>query len=145
MQRATLSAFGMTKRSGRSASNDEVLAEVVHARTPAVCLVGKTHEFHVRTALGITLAENVENIGASVRFLRDEGREALFDAEHFFDGWKANRGYALECLMTALEAGARWVVLCDTNGGTLPAEVGAITAAGDCGGGAGGAARHPYA
>ncbi len=128
MQRATLSAFGMTKRSGRSASNDEVLAEVVHARTPAVCLVGKTHEFHVRTALGITLKENVENIGASVRFLRDEGREALFDAEHFFDGWKANRGYALECLMTALEAGARWVVLCDTNGGTLPAEVGAITA-----------------
>ncbi len=128
MQRATLSAFGMTKRSGRSASNDEVLAEVLHARTPAVCLVGKAHEFHVRTALGVTLAENVENIAASVRLLRAEGREALFDAEHFFDGWKANRGYALECLMTALEAGARWVVLCDTNGGTLPVEVGAITA-----------------
>jgi 2-isopropylmalate synthase len=126
--RATFTAFGMTKRSGRSAANDEVLAAVVNANTPAVCLVGKTHEFHVTTALGIPLAENVENIGASIAHLVAQGREALFDAEHFFDGYRANPGYAMDCLRAALEAGARWVVLCDTNGGTLPAEVGRITA-----------------
>ncbi len=125
---ARLAAFGMTKRSGRSASNDEVLAGVVNAGTPVVCLVGKTHDFHVVTALGVTLEENLENIATSIRFLKAKGREAIFDAEHFFDGWKANRSYALECLQAALHAGARWVVLCDTNGGTLPAEVGAITA-----------------
>ena len=127
--RAKLAAFGMTKRSGRSASNDEVLAEVVGAGTAVVCLVGKTYDFHVQTALGVPLEENVQNIAVSIRFLKAKGREALFDAEHFFDGWKANPAYALECLRAALDAGARWVVLCDTNGGTLPAEVGAITAA----------------
>ncbi len=127
--RATLTAFGMTKRAGRSASNDAVLAEVVNAGTPAVCLVGKTHDFHVTTALGITLEENLEAIATSIRFLKAKGREALLDAEHFFDGYKANPGYAVDCLRAALDAGARWVVLCDTNGGTLPAEVGAITRA----------------
>jgi len=126
LRHATLTAFGMTKRSGRSASNDEVLAGVVNASTPAVCLVGKTHDFHVTTALGIPLEENVENIATSIRFLKAKGREALVDAEHFFDGYKANPGYALDCLRAALHAGARWVVLCDTNGGTLPAEVGRI-------------------
>jgi 2-isopropylmalate synthase len=126
---ATLTAFGMTKRVGRSAANDEVLAGVVNAGTQAVCLVGKTHDFHVRTALGVTLEENLASIGESVAHLVALGREALFDAEHFFDGWKANEGYALACLQAALAAGARWVVLCDTNGGTLPAEVGAITRA----------------
>jgi 2-isopropylmalate synthase len=126
--RATFTAFGMTKRAGRSAENDEVLAAVMNAGTPAVCLVGKTHDFHVETALGITLAENVENISRSVAHVAGQGREALFDAEHFFDGWKANRGYALECLRAAHAAGARWIVLCDTNGGALPAEVGRITA-----------------
>jgi len=129
LARARMTAFGMTKRSGRSASNDDVLAAVLDAGTPAVCLVGKTHDFHVATALGVTLDENLASIGTSIRFLKAKGREALFDAEHFFDGWKANPGYALACLRAALDAGARWVVLCDTNGGTLPAEVGAITAA----------------
>src|SRR6056297_1342906 len=124
--RATMTAFGMTKRAGRSAENDEVLAAVMNAGTRAVCLVGKTHDFHVETALGITLAENVTNIAQSVAHVVAEGREALFDAEHFFDGWKANRAYALDCLRAALEAGARWIVLCDTNGGTLPQEVGRI-------------------
>ncbi|HET9067714.1 MAG TPA: citramalate synthase [Amaricoccus sp.] len=127
--RARLTAFGMTKRSGRSAENDEVLAGVVNAGTPVVCLVGKTHDFHVETALGVTLEENRDNIARSVAHLVALGREAILDAEHFFDGWKANPGYALSCLEAALAAGARWVVLCDTNGGTLPAEVGAITAA----------------
>lgn len=126
---ATFTAFGMTKRAGRSAQNDDVLAAVLNANTPAVCLVGKTHDFHVTTALGITLDENVENIAASVAYLVVQGREALFDAEHFFDGYKANPDYTLACLRAAYDAGARWIVLCDTNGGTLPAEVHAITCA----------------
>jgi len=127
--RATFTAFGMTKRAGRSAANDDVLAAVMNAATPAVCLVGKTHDYHVTTALGISLEENLENIRASVAHMGAQGREALFDAEHFFDGYKANPEYAVLCCRTAYEAGARWVVLCDTNGGTLPAEVGTITAA----------------
>lgn len=127
--RATFTAFGMTKRAGRSAENDDVLAAVLDAGTPAVCLVGKSHDFHVTTALGITLAENVENIRASVAHVVAKGREALLDAEHFFDGYKANPGYALDCLRAGMAAGARWIVLCDTNGGTLPEEVGQITAA----------------
>jgi 2-isopropylmalate synthase len=126
--RATFTAFGMTKRTGRSAANDDVLAAVVNAGTPAVCLVGKTHPFHVETALGITLEENLETISASIAHLAGLGREALFDAEHFFDGYRADPGYALDCLRAARDAGARWVVLCDTNGGTLPAEIGRVTA-----------------
>jgi 2-isopropylmalate synthase len=126
--RATLTAFGMTRRVGRSAENDDVLAAVLNAGTPAVCLVGKTHDFHVTTALGVTLEENREAIASSILHLVAKGREALFDAEHFFDGYRANPEYALSCLHAALEAGARWIVLCDTNGGTLPAEVGRITA-----------------
>ena len=96
--RATMTAFGMTKRVGRSAENDDVLAAVLDARTPAVCLVGKTHDFHVTTALGCTLEENLESIAASVAHCVAKGREALFDAEHFFDGYKANPNYALAAL-----------------------------------------------
>ena len=124
--RATMTAFGMTKRVGRSAENDDVLAAVLNAGTPAVCLVGKTHEFHVTTALGVSLDENREAIRASVAHLVAKGREAMLDAEHFFDGYRANPAYALSCLRAALEEGARWVVLCDTNGGTLPSEVGRV-------------------
>ena len=137
--RATMTAFGMTKRAGRSAENDDVLAAVLNAGTKAVCLVGKAHDFHVTEALGITLDENRENIRASIAHCVAQGREALFDAEHFFDGYKANPDYALACLRAAHDAGAHWVVLCDTNGGTLPVEIGEITAAviragipGDC-------------
>ncbi|MCB1364059.1 MAG: citramalate synthase [Rhodobacteraceae bacterium] len=126
--RATFTAFGMTKRAGRSAENDDVLAAVINAGTPAVCLVGKSHDFHVTTALGISLEENVENIAASVAHLVALGREALYDAEHFFDGFKANPDYALACVKAAHDAGARWIVLCDTNGGTLPPEIGRIVA-----------------
>ncbi|OED47695.1 citramalate synthase [Leisingera sp. S232] len=121
--RATMTAFGMTKRAGRSAENDDVLAAVMNAGTPAVCLVGKSHDYHVTHALGITLEENLGNIRASVAHIAAQGREALFDAEHFFDGYKDNPEYALAACREALEAGARWVVLCDTNGGALPAEV----------------------
>lgn len=126
--RATMTAFGMTKRVGRSAANDDVLAAVLNAATPAVCLVGKCHEFHVTTALGVTLEENRQAIADSFAHVAAQGREALFDAEHFFDGYKANPAYALSCLRAARDAGARWLVLCDTNGGTLPAEVGRIVA-----------------
>ncbi len=126
--KATLTAFGMTRRVGRSAENDDTLAAVLNAGTPAVCLVGKTHDFHVTTALNVTLDENREAIASSIRHLVAKGREPLFDAEHFFDGYRANPGYALSCLKAALDAGARWIVLCDTNGGTLPSEVGRVTA-----------------
>ena len=127
--RATMAAFGMTKRAGRSAANDDVLAGVMNAGTAAVCLVGKTHDFHVTEALGISLEENLENIRASISHLVAAGREALFDAEHFFDGYKANPDYALAAIHAAHDAGARWIVLCDTNGGTLPDEIGQITRA----------------
>ncbi len=121
--RATMTAFGMTKRAGRSADNDDVLAAVMNAKTPAVCLVGKTHDFHVETALGIPLADNIDNITASIEHIVAQGREALFDAEHYFDGLKSNRDYTLAAAKAAYDAGARWVVLCDTNGGALPHDV----------------------
>jgi len=127
--RATMTAFGMTKRLGRSAENDDILAGVVNAGTSAVCLVGKSHDFHVTTALGITLEENTENLRASFAYLKERGREGLFDAEHFFDGYKSNPAYALEAIHAAYGAGARWIVLCDTNGGTLPHEVTEIVTA----------------
>jgi 2-isopropylmalate synthase len=127
--RAKMTAFGMTKRTGRSAENDDVLAQVMNANTGAVCLVGKSSAFHVSDALGITKAENTANIAASFSHITGQDREALFDAEHFFDGYKADPDYALETLHAAMEAGARWVVLCDTNGGTLPNEIHEITKA----------------
>jgi len=125
--RAKMTAFGMTKRAGRSAENDDVLAAVLNAGTGAVCIVGKTHDFHVETALGISLEENTANIAQSISHIVGQGREALFDAEHFFDGYKSNPEYAVACCLAALEGGARWIVLCDTNGGTLPQEIGRIT------------------
>ncbi|MEP5632164.1 MAG: citramalate synthase [Tateyamaria sp.] len=127
--RATITAFGMTKRTGISAENDDVLAAVLNANTPAVCLVGKTHEFHVKTALGITLDENTANIKASFAHIKAQGREAIFDAEHFFDGYKSNPDYALKAVHAAFDAGARWIALCDTNGGTLPSDIFRITKA----------------
>ena len=127
--KATFTAFGMTKRSGRSAANDDVLAAVLNAGTPSVCLVGKSSAFHVEKALGITLAENTENVAASMAHIVAQGREAMFDAEHFFDGFRENPAYAIEGVKAAYEAGARWVVLCDTNGGAMPGDVYAATKA----------------
>ena len=127
--KATFTAFGMTKRSGRSAANDDVLAAVLNAGTPSVCLVGKSSAFHVEKALGITLAENTENVAASMAHIVAQGREAMFDAEHFFDGFRENPAYAIEAVKAAYEAGARWVVLCDTNGGAMPGDVYAATKA----------------
>ena len=127
--KATFTAFGMTKRSGKSAENDEVLSAVLNANTPGVCLVGKTHDFHVTKALGITLEENLKNISDSVRHIVSKGREALFDCEHFFDGYRENPKYALKAAKAAYDAGARGVVLCDTNGGALPAQIFSATKA----------------
>ena len=121
-----LTAFGMTKRSGRSAQNDPGLSAILNSNTPAVCLVGKSWDFHVDVALGITKKENLENIKESAKLFIKNKKEFMFDAEHFFDGYKDNSEYALNCLKTAYDEGARWIVLCDTNGGTLPHEVGEI-------------------
>jgi 2-isopropylmalate synthase len=126
LKTTTLTAFGMTRRAGRSAANDPSLTAVLSANTPAVCLVGKTHDIHATTALGVDLDENLRMIRESVAECVSRGRETLFDAEHFFDGYKANPEYALSAIGAALEADARWVVLCDTNGGALPHEVSEI-------------------
>ncbi len=128
LTRAVFTAFGMTRRPGRSAANDPGLAALFNTRCKAVCLVGKSWDFHVDVALGIPREENLELIRDSIRASREAKGEALFDAEHFFDGYRRNPDYAVACIRAAYEAGARWVVLCDTNGGTLPDEVEAIVA-----------------
>src|SRR5579862_7502621 len=120
---AKSTAFGMTKRPGRSAANDPGLASLFDAQADAICLVGKTWDFHVDVALEIPRSENIDGIAESIAAVKAKGREPLFDAEHFFDGYKANPTYALDCLRAAQDAGAHWLVLCDTNGGTLPADI----------------------
>ena len=122
-------AFGMTKRAGISASNDPGLSVLLQAKSDAICFVAKSWDYHVRVALGCSNEENLESIRDSVEAARHAGKEAMVDCEHFFDGYKANPEYALACARTAYDAGARWVVLCDTNGGTQPGEVREIVAA----------------
>ncbi len=126
LENTTLTAFGMTKKAGRSAENDPGLSALLNTKAPAICLVGKSWDFHVDVALGITKEENLENIKESAKIFIKNKREFMFDAEHFFDGYKKNSEYALACIKTAFDEGARWIVLCDTNGGTLPNEVGEI-------------------
>lgn len=126
LKKAKFTAFGMTKRAGRSADNDPGLAAILDSEATAICLVAKAWDFHVDVALGITNEENLETITDSVRAIVAKGREALIDCEHFFDGYKTNPEYAKACVKAALDEGARWAVLCDTNGGTLPHEVEAI-------------------
>ena len=131
---ATFTAFGMTKRAGRSLSNDPGFQATLQAKAGAVCLVAKAWDYHVRVALGISNEENLEGIAQSIEAVVKAGREAqggagkeaMLDCEHFFDGYKGNRDYALAVATAAHKAGARWVVLCDTNGGTLPHEVAEI-------------------
>jgi 2-isopropylmalate synthase len=120
LRHARLTAFGMTKRSGRSTANDPGLAALLSTKAPALCLVGKSWDFQVDVALEIPRGENLDNISQSIAAVVAKKREALFDAEHFFDGYQANPDYALAVLKAALDAGAGWLVLCDTNGGTLP-------------------------
>jgi 2-isopropylmalate synthase len=119
-------AFGMTRRPGRSLSNDPGIAALLAAEADAICFVAKAWDYHVRVALETTPEENLASIRDSVRAAKAKGREVLVDCEHFFDGYKASADYALACARAAYEEGARWVVLCDTNGGTLPHEVEAI-------------------
>ncbi len=122
----TFTAFGMTRRPGRSASNDPGLAALLDAKADAICFVAKSWDYHVRVALETTNEENLASIRDSVTAANAKGREVLVDCEHFFDGYKANPDYALACAKAAYDSGARWVVLCDTNGGTLPHEIEAI-------------------
>src|SRR5271154_1900451 len=125
---ARFTAFGMTRRPGRSASNDPGLAALLEAKADAICFVAKSWDYHVRVALETTTEENLASIRDSVRAAKAKGREVLLDCEHFFDGYKAKPAYALACAKAAYDEGARWVVLCDTNGGTLPHEVERIVA-----------------
>lgn len=128
LKSARFTAFGMTKRAGRSVSNDPGLQATLQSAAECICLVAKSWDYHVRVALGISNEENLESITQSVNAIRETQREAMIDCEHFFDGYKGNRAYALAVAKTAFDAGARWVVLCDTNGGTLPHEVERIVA-----------------
>ncbi|NCF09408.1 MAG: citramalate synthase [Gammaproteobacteria bacterium] len=123
LHRACLTAFGMTRRPGAGVEEDAGLAKLIAANTRAITLVGKTWDFHVDVALGIERDENLAMIDDSVSYLAGKVDEVLFDAEHFFDGYKSDPGFALACIEKAYAAGARWIVLCDTNGGTLPKEV----------------------
>ncbi len=128
LSHAVFTAFGMTRRSGRSAANDPGLAALLQSGAGAICLVGKSWDFQVDVALGIERDENLRLIQDSIAAAQAAKGTALFDAEHFFDGFKANPHYALCCLEAALAGGARWLVLCDTNGGTLPHEIERIVA-----------------
>ena len=120
-----ITAFGSTRRAGIPADRDENLNTILAAATPAAAVFGKSWDLHVREALHTTLEENLEMIEDSVRYLRTRGVEVIYDAEHFFDGWKAAPGYALETLRAARRGGAEVIVLCDTNGGCLPFEIAA--------------------
>ncbi len=125
-KKAHFAAFGMTKRAGRSVENDPGVAALLDSAADTITFVAKAWDYQVYVALGCTLDENIEGIEASVKATVASGREAIVDCEHFFDGFKDNPEYALACAEAAYKSGARWVVLCDTNGGTLPHEVEAI-------------------
>ncbi len=129
LSHARLAAFGMTRRSGRSAANDPGLAAVLSSGARVATLVGKCWDFHAKVALNVSAEENRAMIADSVALAAKKLDEVIFDAEHFFDGYKADPAFALACIEAALEAGARWIVLCDTNGGTLPHEIEAIVGA----------------
>ena len=126
LKNSNFTAFGMTKKTGRSAENDPGLSAILDSNTNSVCLVGKAWDFHVDVALGISKEENLENISETTKHFVKNNKEFMFDAEHFFDGYKSNPSYALECLKAAYDNGAKWIILCDTNGGTLPHEVSEI-------------------
>jgi len=129
LKKAKLTAFGMTRRAGRSAANDPGLQDLLGVKSPSICLVGKAWDWQVEAALKISKKENIKMIEESIAHLVNKKREAVFDAEHFFDGYKANPGYALDVLQAAHDAGAKWLVLCDTNGGSLPLEIYKIVSA----------------
>ena len=123
LKKSSLVAFGMTRRGGRSTENDPGFNAIINAQTDATCLVGKTWDFHVNTALNISMDENLRMIKESLQAASARGKEPMFDCEHYFDGFKANSDFALECVKAAFDGGARWIILCDTNGGTLTDDV----------------------
>ena len=126
LKNANLCAFGMTRRRGTEPRLDPGMKALLEAETPVVTIVGKTSCFHVETVLGVSRDENLNMIGETVDYLTSESREIFYDAEHFFDGWKLDSSYSLETLRAAVAGGATRLVLCDTNGGTLPAEIATI-------------------
>src|SRR5258706_3633608 len=131
LKHAKLAAFSMTRRAGVTAEADANMQALLDAGTPVATIVGKSWDFHVTAALGTTLPENLAMIGDTIAFLRPRMDEVLFDAEHFFDGFRANRAYALATLKAAEDAGAQWLLLCDTNGRTLPARLRSILQTGE--------------
>jgi 2-isopropylmalate synthase len=129
LKTATICAFGMTRRRGTAAADDEALAAVTDCFAPVVCLVGKSWRLHLEKVTKVSDEENLAMIGESIAYCREHGKGAVFDAEHFFDGYRDDPGYALECARAAADAGAENVTLCDTNGGSLPGFVGETVAA----------------
>ena len=123
LKKSKFSAFGMTKKSGNSAANDSGLNALINSKAQSICIVGKAWDFHLKHALKISEQENLQMISDSIKQIVQKKKEAIFDAEHFFDGYKANSKFALSTIKTAYDAGARWIVLCDTNGGSLPSEI----------------------
>jgi 2-isopropylmalate synthase len=123
LKKSKFVAFGMTRKSGISASNDNNLRLVIDSPVDMICLVGKCWDFHLINALKISEQENLLMIKDSIQLIKSKNKEAIFDAEHFFDGYKSNPEFAIRAIKTAFDAGARWIVLCDTNGGTLPWEI----------------------
>jgi len=129
LRQARLCAFGMTRRKGVKPSADPGMKALVESQAPVITIVGKTHDFHVTDVLRVSLEENLAMIRETIEYLRSEGRDVIYDAEHFFDGWKANPDYAKKTIQAAVAGGAMLVVLCDTNGGSMPEEVATLTKA----------------
>lgn len=123
LEKSKLTAFGMTRRPSTSAENDPGLASLINSGAKAITIVGKSWDYHVTKALNIELSDNIKMIAESIKHIKNSKCEAMFDAEHFFDGFKRNEEYALESISAAYKNGARWIILCDTNGGTLPHEI----------------------
>ena len=128
LKKSKMVAFGSTCKVNVPADQDENLRALVKSAAEWVCIFGKSSEFHVKVALETTLEENLRMVKDSVSFLKESGKRVIFDAEHFFDGFVSDREYAMKVLSAARDGGAEWIVLCDTNGGTLPTKVGEITA-----------------
>src|SRR3990170_2579347 len=126
LKHSRVCAFGMTRRRGVQAADDPGMKALVDSQAPVITIVGKTHDFHVTEVLRVSLEENLAMIRETIEFLRSVGRDVIYDAEHFFDGWKANPEYAKKTIQAAVEGGASIVVMCDTNGGSMPEEVVAL-------------------
>jgi 2-isopropylmalate synthase len=120
---AKICAFGMTRRRGVDVAEDPGMQALLASEAPVITIVGKTSDFHVTEVLGVSLEENLQMISDTVGYLRDQGRRVIYDAEHFFDGWKSNPEYAPQTIQAAAAAGAESIVMCDTNGGSMPAEI----------------------